>query len=111
MEKSDRDHALQLIEMADRIISLIEHAGQGGLSGGGIRVHAQQTVEKSLKAWLTALHLPYPKSHDIGHLTELLERSGADLSQFPDLESYSAFAVQYRYEAYDATGSAFDRTA
>jgi hypothetical protein len=27
--------------------------------------HAQQVIEKSLKAWLTALHLVYPKSHDV----------------------------------------------
>lgn len=68
-------------------------------------------IEKTLKAWVTVLHLSYPKSHDISRLVQILENAGADVSRFPDLDAYSVFAVQYRYEAYDEGGERLDRDA
>ena len=65
--------------------------------------HVQQAIEKSLKAWMAVRHLKYPRSHDLGILIKILEEAGEDLSIFPDLEDYTSFAVQYRYEAYDET--------
>ena len=53
----------------------------------------------------------YPKSHDLSVLIKILKDSGQDLSAFPDLEDYSVFAVQYRYEAYDDTEEILDRPA
>jgi hypothetical protein len=35
-------------------------------------------------------------------LVKILRDEGQDLSKFPDLEDYTVFAVQYRYEAYDS---------
>lgn len=32
---------------------------------------------------------------------KILRDDGQDLSKFPNLEDYTVFAVQYRYEAYD----------
>ena len=58
-------------------------------------------IEKGLKAWIAVRHLSFPKSHDVSVLVRILERAGEDLSQFADLEDYTIFAVQYRYEAYD----------
>jgi HEPN domain-containing protein len=63
--------------------------------------HAQQAIEKALKAWIAFCGLIYPKSHDVSALTKILGDSGQDLSKFRDLEDYTVFAVQYRYEAYD----------
>jgi HEPN domain-containing protein len=63
--------------------------------------HAQQTIEKALKAWIAVRGLVYPKSHDVSALVKILHDDGQDLSNFPDLEDYTVFAVQYRYEAYD----------
>jgi hypothetical protein len=34
-------------------------------------------------------------------LVRILRDDGQDLSKFPNLEDYTVFAVQYRYEAYD----------
>jgi hypothetical protein len=45
--------------------------------------------------------LVYPKSHDVSALVKIPRDDGQDLSKFPDLEDYTVFAVQYRYEAYD----------
>lgn len=73
--------------------------------------HAQQCVEKSLKAWLSFLGLPFPKSHDISALKTSLEDSGCDLSAFQDIEDLTVFAVQYRYEAYSDDDEDLDRDA
>jgi hypothetical protein len=42
-------------------------------------------------------------------LVRALQTAGEDFSQFPDLEDYTVFAVQYRYEAYDETEGELDR--
>ena len=73
--------------------------------------HAQQCIEKSLKAWLSLLGLPYPKSHDISALKTALEDSGCDLSAFSNIEDLTVFAVQYRYEAYSDDDEHLDRDA
>lgn len=73
--------------------------------------HVQQCVEKSLKAWLSCLGLPYPRSHDISALKTALEDSGCDLSAFQNIEELTVFAIQYRYEAYSNDEEDLDRDA
>ena len=41
--------------------------------------HLQQTVEKSLKAWLAAKGIDYPRTHDLSLLLGLLEDQGQDV--------------------------------
>ena len=60
--------------------------------------HAQQAVEKALKAWLCAYDVAYPPTHDLARLLTLLERAGADVEQFWTLVQFTIFAVQARYE-------------
>jgi HEPN domain-containing protein len=45
--------------------------------------HAQQAVEKSLKAVLAAREVEFPFTHDIGGLTDLCEQAGAPLPNEP----------------------------
>jgi hypothetical protein len=61
--------------------------------------HAQQAIEKMLKAWLAARGIAFPLTHDLSRLFELLEENGADVSLFWPLVQYTVFAVQARYEA------------
>jgi HEPN domain-containing protein len=104
MAKSDRDHASQLLDKARK-----EHAAlQNMLDAGSFPeeifgFHTQQVIEKALKAWISVKSLSYPKSHDVSQLIRILSQAGEDLSPFPDLDEYTVFAVQYRYEAYDET--------
>ncbi len=110
MARSDRDHALLLLEMAGK-----DHKALANMQDAGVfeeeifGFHAQQVIEKALKAWIASLGLTYPKSHDVSVLITILGDAGVDLSRFPDLEDYSIYAVQYRYEAYDATEERLDR--
>lgn len=103
MGKSDKDHARQLLEMADKDHSALSHMlDTASFSDEVFGFHAQQTIEKALKAWIAGRGLVYPKSHDVSALVKILRDDGQDLSNFPDLEDYTVFAVQYRYEAYDS---------
>lgn len=110
MAKSDKEHAQQLLGM-----SVKDHNALSGMLDAGnfsdeiFGFHAQQAVEKALKAWIAALGSTYPKSHDVSALIKILEEEGQVLTAFPDLEDYSVFAVQYRYEAYDEGEEALDR--
>lgn len=61
--------------------------------------HAQQAIEKLLKAWLAARAVTFPLTHDLSRLLDLLEENGADVSRFWSLVEYTVFAVQARYEA------------
>ena len=59
--------------------------------------HAQQAVEKALKAWISVLGKEHPISHDIGRLFNILEENGCDVERFSPLTKYDAFAVRLRY--------------
>ena len=61
--------------------------------------HAQQAVEKSLKAWLAIRSIDFPLTHDLSRLLGLLEEASIDVSLFWPLVQYTVFAVQARYEA------------
>ena len=110
MARSDRDHALLLLEMAGKDHKALVNMQDAEVFEEEIfGFHAQQVIEKGLKAWIASLGLTYPKSHDVSVLITILGDAGVDLSRFPDLEDYSIYAVQYRYEAYDTTEERLDR--
>jgi len=44
--------------------------------------HVQQAVEKSLKAWMCAIGIAYPFSHQINRLLVLLRDSGVDVEAY-----------------------------
>ena len=111
MVKSDRDHALQLLAMAERDHTALSHMlNKDDFSEEVFGFHAQQAIEKALKAWISVLGRTYPKTHDLSLLVSLLAETGADLSSFPRLEDYTVFAVQYRYESYDTGDEPLDRS-
>jgi HEPN domain-containing protein len=58
----------------------------------------QQTLEKTLKAWLLQLGIKPPHSHDIARLLMLLEQAGVDVNQLLLLRAFTTFAVQGRYD-------------
>lgn len=55
--------------------------------------HAQQAVEKALKAWLCLLDIEYPHTHDISLLIRLIARAGQDVDLFFDLITFNPYAV------------------
>jgi HEPN domain-containing protein len=72
--------------------------------------HAQQAVEKALKAWLTLVGVEYPRTHDLEELLELLEEhSEPILDAFYDLADLTDFAVQFRYRIFEDTEGRLNR--
>jgi HEPN domain-containing protein len=64
--------------------------------------HAQQAVEKFLKAWLWTLGVSPPKKHDLRLLCLMVSNAGASLpQQFTDLMDLTDFATVFRYEIYE----------
>lgn len=65
---------------------------------GIVAFHAQQAVEKYLKAFLMRHEIEFPKTHDIGVLLELVgsvdPKAAADLR---DAEGLTIFGVEIRY--------------
>lgn len=60
--------------------------------------HAQQSIEKCLKAWLCLLGLTYPFSHDLNRLLSLLAGAGIQVDSLAWVDEFTVFAHQARYE-------------
>jgi HEPN domain-containing protein len=59
---------------------------------------AQQAIEKSLKAVLTAHGARFERSHDIDYLCSLIEDNGPDLTaDLKDAVALTPWAVEIRY--------------
>ena len=59
--------------------------------------HAQQAVEKALKAVLMVRGIRFPKSHDLVALAALLPAADAGLIDHVDLPALTAWVVAARY--------------
>ena len=97
------EEALSLLKLADRdweIIQVLKGAERVHLSG--VAFHAQQLVEKALKAVLSAQDLPFDRTHDLIRLARTLEESGLLLPvSFDDLGKLNPYAVVFRYDDTD----------
>jgi len=61
--------------------------------------HAQQAVEKSLKAVLAAREVEFPFIHDIGGLADLCEKAGASLpDELDGVDRLTPYAAGLRYD-------------
>lgn len=97
---SESDLAAQLLrrasedEAAARAMLPVESVTQAIIG-----FHAQQAVEKSLKAVLAAHRVDFPFIHDIAGLTELCEQAGIRLPQELDgVDALTPYAAILRYD-------------
>jgi len=61
--------------------------------------HAQQAVEKLLKAWLSYLGVDYPKVHRLETLLDLLEAGGKAVpGELAEVTRLTPFATVFRYD-------------
>jgi HEPN domain-containing protein len=68
----------------------------------GATFHAQQCVEKYLKALLVARGLVFPRTHDLVALSDLCLQGGITIPVAQDaLDRLAAYAVQVRYPGED----------
>lgn len=97
------DEVRSLLNLAERdweILLVLKDAERVHLSG--VAFHAQQLVEKALKAVLAAQSLPFDRTHDLIRLARLLQESGVVLPvDLDDLNRLNPYAVVFRYDDTD----------
>ncbi len=109
--RSRQDLARVLLRRADGDLTLVRHVlDDADIPDAIIGFHAQQTVEKSLKAVLSAREVRYDRTHAIDYLVGLLEDNAiaAPKSLAAAIE-LSPWAVEFRYA--DDDEPAIDRPA
>jgi len=83
-------------------------AGDDGQDDDVVGFHAQQAVEKSLKAVVAVRSLEIPRSHDLGLLIRLLDSAEHRLpDEIREADWLNPWAVTLRY---DHTGATLDRS-
>ncbi len=97
-EKNDGEHARALLQMAQKDLqALAGMLDRTTFADEVFGFHAQQAIEKALKAWMAGRGLKYPLTHDIEALLELLKEAGYEVDPFWTLDRYTDFAVLFRY--------------
>lgn len=94
------DHASSLLRKAGEDLRAATYLGQDpGGSLWTVGFHAQQAVEKALKAVLMQKGVRYPFTHDIAALIKLVRQAGLSLPPNPDdLPYLTPFGTLFRYE-------------
>lgn len=103
MSSSGRDlpeRSRVLLQKAEEDATAVrKFAGSPEIAESIIGFHAQQAVEKWLKAVLAARGVQYRPIHDLDRLIELLETEGAEVSLDRDrLAVLTQYAVPLRYD-------------
>lgn len=107
---NDREHAEEILEVARRDLrALRAMTAAESFPDEIFGFHAQQAVEKALKAWLASLSASFPKTHDLKRLIDLLREHGATTEGLDSFVDLNAFAVQYRYESLYSDEETIDR--
>jgi HEPN domain-containing protein len=107
---SEFKHACALLTMAEKDLMALEGMGDASIFADEIfGFHAQQAVEKTLKAWISAQGLEYPLTHNLARLLAILEDESAQVENFWELNEYTAFAVEFRYGSLNLTEEPLNR--
>lgn len=109
--RDGRDLARVLLDRADDDIRLVRRVvDDADIADAIVGFHAQQAVEKAIKAVLAAREIEYAKTHALGYLIGLIESNAIDAPPAVlDASELSPWAVDFRYETDDEP--ALDRQA
>ena len=106
---ADREASV-LLTMAGKDIDLLRFIVSSGVIADEIfGFHAQQAVEKSLKAWIIGAGGTIDRIHDVRRLLIVLQDLGFDVDYYRELIPLNSFAVQFRYEAMEDEDVPLDR--
>lgn len=95
-----REQALLFIRKAAEDEALLaEVVSAARISNEIYGFHAQQAAEKLLKALLSEYGIPFPRTHNLRLLMDLLADAGHPLpSTLADLDLLTAYGTLFRYE-------------
>jgi HEPN domain-containing protein len=101
--KQPRDLARRFLALADRDIKTCRQLSEIPDSDDeAIGFHAQQAIEKCLKAVLASKAIPFRKTHDLVELVDLLQdQLGLDPPNVDVLDHLNPFAITFRYDFLD----------
>jgi len=108
----DPEHALLIIKMGRKDLKAMEGMKENLVffDDEVFGFHAQQAVEKTLKAWLSLTGVEYHRTHDLQQLFMVLKQHGESiLPEFLSLMNLTNFAVQFRYESFEDLNFKLDR--
>ena len=106
----EADLARSLLSSAERDLKAIRNMTDADSFADEVfGFHAQQAVEKTLKAWISFLGGEYPFVHDLDALLNVLKKLGAEVEALRGVVELNAFAVQLRYEAFESPDEPLDR--
>jgi hypothetical protein len=104
------DHARTLLNKAHDDAMVVQHAcTDPAIADWIVGFHAQQAIEKAVKAVLTQGGHSYPPTHDLEHLLELCAQAGIEPPHSDRLPGLTPYGAVLRYEGTVAAGPAFDR--
>jgi HEPN domain-containing protein len=107
----DLKNAVKMLKMAEKDFKALKNMTDETLFDIEIfGFHAQQTVEKLLKAWLSAIGVKYEKSHDLQILFSLLNANGQNIpTELETLENLTDFSVNFRYDVFESVDASIER--
>ncbi|MDP3150053.1 MAG: HEPN domain-containing protein [Ignavibacteria bacterium] len=97
----DKKHAEHMLTIAGKDLSALRGMAKDEATFHDeiFGFHAQQTVEKCLKAILSYFGVSYPKTHDLLQLESLCMENEIKIpEEFSSLSDLTDFAVEYRYD-------------
>lgn len=104
------DHAREMLTLAGHDLRALRGMDDSAVFADQIfGFHAQQAIEKTLKAWIASLGIEYPLVHNIARLLAILEENGCEVGAFWDLTEFTAYAVAFRYELEHSDDAPLDR--
>jgi HEPN domain-containing protein len=97
------EEALRALRLADRDIAVFERIKDvPEVHLSMVCFHAQQAVEKSLKAVLFEKHVDFRRTHDLAELAALLHRAGiSPPCADAELLKLNPYGVTFRYDDQD----------
>lgn len=102
--------AAVLVTMAGKDIDLLRYiVSSDSIADEIFGFHAQQAVERSLKAWIVCAGGTIDRTHDVRRLLIVLQDMGFDIDSYSELIRLNSFAVQFRYEAMEEEDVPLDR--
>jgi HEPN domain-containing protein len=97
--KTPFDNAKGLLEKAGNDLVAAQATIATGRALDTVCFHAQQAVEKSLKAILALHDIEYPRRHDLNELIELIKPLLPEIISYENrIMTLSPFAVEIRYD-------------
>jgi HEPN domain-containing protein len=101
--KQHLDLGLRFLALADRDLKTCRQLSELPDSDDeAIGFHAQQAIEKCLKAVLASNAIPFRKTHDLVELVDLLrDHLALDPPHLDVLDQLNHFAVTFRYDFLD----------